>query len=114
MSMKKILDSNLNILVAVSMIMLFACVLNQVDFIKLSYGYFILLRWVVTICSGWVCYDLFSKNPQSRALLVFVLITLLFNPVVPITFGKDTWVIIDVITAVIFGAYFTKSYNKTA
>jgi len=111
--MKKVFNSNLNILVAISMIMLFACLLNQAHFLKLAYGYFILLKWVVTVCSGWVCYDLFSKKPQSRALVVFILITLLFNPIVPISFHKDTWVIIDAITAIIFGVYLAKDYNKT-
>jgi len=93
--------------------MLFACLLNQAHFLRLAHGYFILLKWVVTVCSGWICYDLFSKKPQSRAVLVFVLIALLFNPIVPVSFHKDTWVVIDIITAIIFGVYLAKDYNKT-
>ena len=67
---------------------------------KLPYGYYILLRWVVTISalfSGWVAYDFEDK------FWVFVMggIAILFNPIIPVYLTKDIWVVIDIVVAIL-------------
>ena len=65
------------------------------------YGYYILLRWVVTasaIFLVWVSYNL----KKTFWLFLMGIIALLFNPIAPIHLDKETWVIIDLIVAVIF------------
>lgn len=65
------------------------------------YGYYILLRWVVTasaIFLVWVSYNL----KKTFWLFLMGIIALLFNPIAPIHLNKETWVIIDLIVATIF------------
>lgn len=66
-----------------------------------NYGYYILLRWVVsisTVFSVWVAYNL----KKIVWVILMGMITLLFNPIIPIHLGKETWVMIDLIVAIIF------------
>lgn len=65
------------------------------------YGYYILLRWVVTasaIFLIWVAYDL----KKTFWLFSMVIVAILFNPIIPVHLDKETWVIIDFIVAVLF------------
>ena len=65
------------------------------------YGYYILLRWVVTasaIFLVWIAYNL----KKTFWLFLMGIIALLFNPIVPIHLNKETWVIIDLIVATLF------------
>jgi len=66
-----------------------------------GYGYYVLLRWVVTgtaLFILWTAYE-FKKTTW---LWIMGIIALLFNPIAPIYLDKDTWVVIDFIVAVIF------------
>jgi len=65
------------------------------------YGYYILLRWIITasaIFLAWVAYDL----KKTFWLSLMGIVTILFNPIVPIHLDKETWVIIDFIVAILF------------
>ena len=68
---------------------------------RLPYGYYILLRWVVSaaaLFSAWAAYEC------KRKFWVFVMggIAILFNPVIPVHLLKETWIAIDFIVAVVF------------
>lgn len=65
------------------------------------YGYYVLLRWVICISallSLWVAYNLKKKY----WVVAMGITTLLFNPIVPVYLDKETWVIIDIIIAILF------------
>ncbi len=67
---------------------------------RLPYGYYILLRWVVSLTalfSTWVAYECKYKS------WVFMMggITILFNPIIPVYLPKATWIVIDFVTAII-------------
>lgn len=65
------------------------------------YGYYVLLRWVITgiaLFVLWVAYEL----GERRWLWLMIGIAILFNPIVPIHLDKETWVIIDFIVAILF------------
>lgn len=65
------------------------------------YGYYILLRWVVTasaIFLVWVAYNL----KKTFWLFLMGIVALLFNPIAPIHLDKETWIVIDLIVAGIF------------
>jgi len=84
-----------NIIAGISTFMLFLAIP------KLPYGYYTLLRWVVTISallSVWVAYN------SEDTFWVFLMggIAILFNPIIPVYLTKDIWVIIDVIVAILF------------
>lgn len=84
-----------NIIAGISVFMLFLAIP------KLPYGYYTLLRWVVTISalfSAWVVHD------SEHTFWVFLMggIAILFNPIIPVHLTKDIWVIIDLIVATLF------------
>ncbi len=65
------------------------------------YDYYILLRWFISISSLVVAYG-FHKSKFEGWALIFVLNTILFNPIVPIYLEKGTWVLIDLVSAAFF------------
>lgn len=65
------------------------------------YGYYILLRWVITgvaVFVWWIASELERKGWSW----VMIGIAILFNPLMPIHLNKETWVIIDFIVAILF------------
>jgi hypothetical protein len=65
------------------------------------YGYYILLRWVVTgaaLFILWIAYELEKKT----WLWIMGAIAILFNPIAPIYLDKGNWVVIDLIVASLF------------
>lgn len=84
-----------NIIAGISVFMLFLAIP------KLPYGYYILLRWVVTISalfSVWVAYD----SEDKFWLFLMGGIAILFNPIIPVHFTKEIWVVIDIVVAILF------------
>lgn len=77
---------------------------------SLQYGYYILLRWVVTasaIFLVWLAYDL----EKQFWVIVMGVVALLFNPVAPVYLNKGTWVVIDFVVAILF---FTSIFKITS
>jgi len=68
--------------------------------LHVGYGYYQLLRWCVTICSGLMAISF--KDKDIFLFITFCIIAVLFNPIVPIYFDKYLWKIIDGITGVFF------------
>ncbi len=65
------------------------------------YGYYVLLRWIVTASAVfliWVAYSLQNKG----WLWLMAAIAILFNPIIPIYLNKEMWVVIDFIVAILF------------
>jgi arginine exporter protein ArgO len=65
------------------------------------YGYYQLLRWAILIIGAYSVYLAYEIRKISWAW-IFGIIAVLFNPIIPITFSKDIWQIIDIIVAIIF------------
>ena len=85
-----------NIVSIISIVMLLLAILPI-----WPYGYYILLRWVVTasaIFLVWIAYNL----KKTFWLFLMGIIALLFNPIAPIHLDKETWIVIDLIVATIF------------
>ena len=68
----------------------------------LPYGYYTLLRIIVTIVAGITAF-IASEQENQFWMILFGAIAILFNPIIPIYLDKDVWVVIDVIVAVLFG-----------
>ena len=65
------------------------------------YVYYQLLRVVVCGTSAYTAYTLTkTSNPARFALLIGIAI--LFNPVVPVHMSKGVWVVLDLLTALVF------------
>ena len=67
----------------------------------LPYGYYTLLRLVVTGCAGFISYQSYEKKSKAW-LAIFGFIALLFNPIIPVHLDRETWAIIDMICAGVF------------
>ena len=75
---------------------------------QLPYGYYQLLRIVITIASGISAFAAYENNNQGLAI-AFAFVLILFNPIMPIYLDKGTWVIIDIIVGIFFGI---NGYNE--
>ena len=69
--------------------------------LPLPYGYFMLLRLVVTASATYVAYENFVKGIANWGV-IFVVIALLFNPFYVVHFDKAIWAVIDLIVAGLF------------
>lgn len=81
--------------------------------VDLPIGYYTLLRIVVTIGAVAIVATEF-ENEINFWIIVFGLIAILFNPLIPVYLGdKSAWMPIDLITAILFGIKsFTLKNNK--
>ncbi len=71
------------------------------------YDYYIVLRWVVSV-SAIIIANGFNKSGLKGWMLVFGAVAFLFNPIVPIYLNKETWVLIDFVSAILF---FVSAYS---
>lgn len=69
----------------------------------LEYGYYVFLRIATLIFVGG--FAITSMNHYDALLnyptLASIALIILFNPFDPISFGKDTWVVFDIISSII-------------
>ena len=78
----------------------------------LPYGYYILLRLVICVVSGYICFDEYNiRQSVSMWVIVFGFFSLLYNPLVPFHLGRLIWAPVNVITA-IFLIFHLISYRK--
>ena len=67
----------------------------------MPYGYYTLLRLIVTVGSVAYCVQFLEKKNMNMVYL-FGFIAILFNPLIPVYLNKETWLIIDLIVGGIF------------
>ena len=65
------------------------------------YSYYQVLRWVVAIVGAYSAYE-YNQARRIGLMWLFIAVTILFNPIFPIYFSKDTWQILDVVGAIVF------------
>jgi hypothetical protein len=75
------------------------------------YSYFQILRWVVMSVA---IYNAFLAYESKANVWVFIMgsIAILFNPISPIYFKKETWVMLDLITSVLMFISIVKIKNE--
>jgi len=94
----------------ISVIMLLLAIL-----LMWPYGYYILLRWVVCLTAAFIVFV--AYNLKRKVWMFFIaLIALFFNPLVPVHLDKETWVVIDLIVAVVvfISIWFMKDTKRGA
>ena len=65
------------------------------------YGYYQLLRLVVTGAAVWVAYILYTAK-KTGLMITFIIIALLFNPLIPVHLDRQTWKVIDLLCGLFF------------
>lgn len=68
------------------------------------YGYYILLRWIISLSAIFIAYQAY-KEEKSTWIYVFAGLAILFNPIAPIYLDKSVWVLIDLISSVLFATF---------
>jgi len=65
------------------------------------YGFYTLLRWV--ICASSIIITIKLKGDRNnKNMYPFLIFAIIFNPIAPIYLDKSVWVLIDLITAIVF------------
>lgn len=68
--------------------------------LPLPYGYYLLLRLVVTGTFAWAAYVAYFK--QNKILpWGFAVLALLFNPIIKIHLQKEVWAVVDVAAGIL-------------
>lgn len=93
--MNKIIKDNWFIILAGVMLLL--AIPNGV----FPYSYYQILRWVVTIVALYSAYSAY-KTKNTKWTVIMVIVAVLFNPIAPIYFAKETWQVLDFITSGVF------------
>ena len=75
-----------------------------------SYGYYQILRWIVAGTALFIAYIAYHLEKQVW-IWIMAIIAILFNPIAPIYLSKEAWVIIDLITSIIFFVSMLKVRN---
>ncbi len=82
---------------------LIAAVMLLLALVQLPYGYYQLLRWVVCGVSIFLAYTAYDWK-KTWATWLFVVIALLFNPLIPIYLSRELWQLIDMVSSILFFA----------
>ena len=105
MNLKQLPKENYHILGYITFFYVSAIILMTWYYGKIEYGFYEILRWLVTSFSVWSAARIYQQTPKSRCFLAFVIIAVLFNPIFKIKLEQGTWQIIDWITLMIFFFY---------
>lgn len=85
---------------------IFLCI---APFFKFPYGVYTLLRIIVTLSAAFIIYVNYNKIKKVDAtIIIFSIILILFNPLIPIKLTREIWLPIDLITAAIYVYYYVK------
>ncbi len=77
-----------------------AAVMCLIAIADLPYGFYILLRWVVTAAAVAAAFK-FIEPKRPALLFAAIGLALLFNPIVRVHFDKEVWRVLDFIAAVV-------------
>lgn len=81
-----------NILKAVLSILLIICLFNM------PYGYYQLIRVVSFVLFGYFAYYEYIEK-RTILFLIYLIASLIFNPIVKVALGRELWKIVDIIYA---------------
>lgn len=76
-------------------------VLLCISFFDVGYFFYQLLRWYICLLGLYIVFWYYEKKDKILWVWIFGLIAVIFNPIAPIHFKHDIWVILDVIVMVI-------------
>lgn len=66
----------------------------------MPYGYFVYIRLISTIVFGYLIYDFYQREEKIKCVIA-ALLFVLFQPIIKIPLGREIWVVIDIIVALL-------------
>ncbi|MBB2905806.1 hypothetical protein FHR76_002188 [Rhizobium sp. RAS22] len=83
-----------------------------VALLPLPYGYYTLLRLVITAFAAFFAYVEYDKQKAFTGWVFgFIGVALLFNPLIPVHLSRSSWFFLDLIAAGVFAAYWNSFRN---
>ncbi len=77
--------------------------------VSFPYGFYTLLRLIVSITSGFIIYHSYKgAGGVNEISIIFALILILYNPFIPVHLSREIWMPINFITS---GIYFYGFYK---
>ena len=76
-------------------------VLLLVAILNLEYGYYEMLRVVIAVFALFFAFKL-NAIKQNGLMIVMIVIAIVFNPISPIHSEKGIWILIDIVSAIVF------------
>jgi len=76
------------------------------------YGYFIFLRWVVCV-AALIFLPMFHGHQLYGWMYAFGFIALLYNPIFRVHLTRDIWMVLNVVTIVVFAAGFVVIWTRS-
>ena len=67
----------------------------------MPYGYYTLVRLCICLYSVFLAYKSWERKIDIW-MWIFIVITVLFNPIIPIYLSRELWAVIDIVTAIVF------------
>jgi hypothetical protein len=64
----------------------------------MPYGFYQLVRFIALIGFGLLAFKAFEKNNQTE-IIIYIVLALLFQPLLKISLGRTLWNIVDVMVA---------------
>ena len=74
-------------------VVLLLCLFN------LPYGFYQLFRFIFLIGFAYLAYEA-NENKQEKETIIYIVLAILFQPLIKIALGRTLWNIVDVIVAV--------------
>lgn len=81
---------------------LIASILLLCALLPLPYGFYTFLRLFITLAGGVNAYNIYQDSSNNFLFWLFVNISILYNPIIPVHLDRGTWMMINIITAVVF------------
>lgn len=69
------------------------------------YGYFMLLRLVVCGAAAWLACSLLQRETFRGLGWAFAVLALLYNPLFRVHFEREIWVVLNILSAVLFAIF---------
>ncbi|MEI3270050.1 MAG: DUF6804 family protein [Candidatus Gastranaerophilaceae bacterium] len=78
--------------------------------LPLSYGYYILLRFLV--CVGVIRELFLAPSNNTDTTISLVAIAVLYNPIIKMALGRPIWTIVNIVTALYFIFYLSNNKKQ--
>jgi hypothetical protein len=92
-----------------SAIFIVPIVVLGIGLLPMTYGFYTLLRLVVFVCGGLITYRHY-KEGQANSAIIFGIVTLAYNPLIPVFLSRLIWLPIDLVVIWLF--WKAKERNK--
>ncbi len=79
-------------------ILILLIILLLLALLPLPYGYYILLRFAVFF--GLIYEIIKNKKLNQDTIYIFIVIAVLYNPIIRMPLGRVIWVIVNILTAI--------------